>query len=67
MADTTITCPEDLAELPDFDYDARRADLDNDAFPRLTSAYQHKPITHEQLQAAIDRLSTPRLSAKQAA
>lgn len=64
MTDHSITCPDDLPAPFDFDAGARAADLANDA--SLTSAYQHRPISRAELEAAIARLPVPQLSRRQA-
>lgn len=48
-----IDCPDDVTELPDFDYEARRADIERDAGPRRR--FLHTPVTHDQLASTINR------------
>lgn len=44
--------PEDIEPLPDFDADARRADLD-EGCPRRR--FVHVPVTHDQMASTIQR------------
>jgi hypothetical protein len=60
-----IDTPDDVPEPPDFDAAADRADLDNDSGAPRTR-YLHKPMTREQIDAAIARIPMPRLSVRQA-